>query len=83
MEWAVGFNVVLLSEKQLESLACLAQRLFHRISPQYVLIGNNIMIILTLYPLTSVNAYFLHYSLYIFYNIEKENLFHSHYILSW
>lgn len=46
--------VVLLSEKQLESLACLAQRLFHRISPQYVLIGNNIMIILTLYPLTSV-----------------------------
>lgn len=46
--------VVLLSEKQLESLACLAQRLFHRISPQYVLIGNNSMIILTLYLLTSV-----------------------------
>ena len=46
--------VVLLSEKLLESLACLAQRLFHRISPQYVLIGNNSMIILTLYLLTSV-----------------------------
>ena len=46
--------VVLLSEKQLESLACLAQRLFHRISPQYVLIGNNSIIILTLYLLTSV-----------------------------
>lgn len=42
--------VVLLSEKQLESLACLAQRFFHCISPQYVLIGNNSMIILTLYP---------------------------------
>ena len=46
--------VVLLSEKLLESLACLAQRLFHRISPQYVLIGNNSIIILTLYLLTSV-----------------------------
>lgn len=56
--------VVLLSEKQLESLACLAQRLFHRISPQYVLIGNNIMIILTLYPLTSVFLFSTLFSLH-------------------
>ena len=56
--------VVLLSEKQLESLACLAQRLFHRISPQYVLIGNNIMIILTLYPLTSVCLFSTLFSLH-------------------
>ena len=56
--------VVLLSEKQLESLACLAQRLFHRISPQYVLIGNNVMIILTLYPLTSVCLFSTLFSLH-------------------
>lgn len=56
--------VVLLSEKQLESLACLAQRLFHRISPQYVLIGNNSMIILTLYPLTSVCLFSTLFSLH-------------------
>ena len=56
--------VVLLSEKQLESLACLAQRLFHRISPQYVLVGNNIMIILTLYPLTSVCLFSTLFSLH-------------------
>ena len=56
--------VVLLSEKQLESLACLARRLFHRISPQYVLIGNNIMIILTLYPLTSVCLFSTLFSLH-------------------
>lgn len=56
--------VVLLSEKQLESLACLAQRLFHRISPQYVLIGNNIMIILTLYPLISVCLFSTLFSLH-------------------
>lgn len=56
--------VVLLSEKQLESLACLAQRLFHRISPQYVLIGNNIMIILTLYLLTSVCLFSTLFSLH-------------------
>ena len=56
--------VVLLSEKQLESLTCLAQRLFHRISPQYVLIGNNIMIILTLYLLTSVCLFSTLFSLH-------------------
>lgn len=56
--------VVLLSEKQLKSLACLAQRLFHRISPQYVLVGNNIMIILTLYPLTSVCLFSTLFSLH-------------------
>lgn len=56
--------VVLLSEKQLESLACLAQRLFHRISPQYVLIGNNSMIILTLYLLTSVCLFSTLFSLH-------------------
>ena len=56
--------VVLLSGKQLESLACLAQRLFHHISPQYVLIGNNIMIILTLYPLTSVCLFSTLFSLH-------------------
>ena len=56
--------VVLLSEKLLESLACLAQRLFHRISPQYVLIGNNSMIILTLYPLTSVCLFSTLFSLH-------------------
>ena len=56
--------VVLLSEKQLESLACLAQRLFHCISPQYVLIGNNSMIILTLYTLTSVCLFSILFSLH-------------------
>ena len=56
--------VVLLSEKQLESLACLAQRLFHRISPQYVLIANNSMIILTLYLLTSVYLFSTLFSLH-------------------